>query len=125
MSYSITNGHSNIKDETTKLANEIMKRHPNLVIMTAINATSPFDEIGEYKSIFADLVLISRCSVFICGKDYSYSQSSGAIWEMQFAKFLGKPVYTSDYLLGLSPNPLSWEIQSRQDKLKKLLENKS
>jgi len=121
LAHSITNGSKNVKQETTDLANKIMAKHPNLILLTAINATSCFDELEGYKSIQADITLISRCDIFVLSDRLNYSKSCGCTWEFFIAKFLNKPVYTSDYLLGNSPNPLSWQIRTREQKLKQLL----
>lgn len=121
MSFTISNGHSNIKEETLDLACEIMKRHPLLTVLVAITSTSHTDKVGEYRSIQSDIILIEKADIFILGKPLNYSESSGSVWEYFIAKHLRKPTYTSDFLLGKSLLPNSWQIQSREDKLKKLL----
>ncbi len=122
MSYVISNGSANIREETLKLANEIMKLHKNLTVLIAITSTNHADKVGKYRSIASDITLISRCDVFIMGKPLNYSESSGSVWEYFIARHFKKPCFTSDYLLGKSPNPESWRTQTRQEKLKQLLD---
>jgi hypothetical protein len=121
MSYTISNGHSNIRGETLDLANQLMLKHPNLTVLVAITATSHTDKIQEYRSIASDITLIEKSDIFIMGKPLNYAESSGSVWEYFFARHLGKPCFTSDYLLGKSANPSTWRTQTREEKLKQLL----
>lgn len=104
LSYPYTSKPQEYSEEIKKLALKLQKKYPDLVLILPHFASNWFKDgikTTDYHAlaIHYDLVYIQRADIFIlrCSLDYCVSQ--GMVWEVEFAKLLGKRILEADEML--------------------------
>jgi len=92
--------------EVLELAKRIIRKNPDLVlIIPHITVDHPdirnavIENYGDIGFAMWDIELIKTCPVFIIGKQITYQESSGCIWELGIAKILGKEILKAEDLI--------------------------
>lgn len=116
MTYPLSSDPRGNTKKAIALSLAIMAIFPTMTILLAHNSTQYTEEIEPHRSILADIQIIKNCDLVILGKPLDYSESSGCVWEYRLAQFFQKPIVTSDYLLGYSPDPLTWRPKNARIK---------
>lgn len=114
LTYPLTN--PNPKTNTKKamaLALSIMAIYPTMTIIIAHNSTQYMEKLEPYRSCLGDITIIKNCDLVILGRPLKYTESCGSVWEYRIAQSFNKPIVTSDYLLGLSPEPHLWRTDKK------------
>lgn len=98
--YPLSSNFEKNRKQALKLAKKLCKRHPKLVLILPHLTTHFNEEVSEFRSIYADLVILSRVDIVIIGQEkLNYNESAGSVWESQFSKFINKPIYYANQLL--------------------------
>lgn len=106
LSYPYTDNPEKRTEEVLTLAQEIIAKNPDLVLIIPHIAVDT-EEIREaiienYGHVgFAkwDLSIIKRCEVFIIGCPLDYRLSSGMVWETAYAELEGKEILKAEDLI--------------------------